>query len=74
MSGSESEEPAGLGRARAIQLATEVMVAPFIGLGMGYGLDRWLGTRPWFLIIFLIFGVAAGFLNLYRAMNPQADH
>lgn len=62
-----------MNRARAIQVASEVMVSPLIGMSLGYGLDRWLGTRPWMLILFLLFGVAAGFLNLYRAFNQQEE-
>ncbi|MBU0674824.1 MAG: AtpZ/AtpI family protein [Proteobacteria bacterium] len=41
----------------------------FIGVGFGYYLDHKLfegKTSPWFTLIFLGFGVAAAFLNLYR--------
>jgi len=41
----------------------------FIGFGMGYWIDVKLfagRTKPWFMLIFLCFGVASGFLNLYR--------
>ena len=41
----------------------------FIGLGIGYYLDHKVfdsKTEPWFTLIFLGFGVAAAFLNLYR--------
>ena len=27
--------------------------------------DKWLGTAPWFFFIFLFFGIAAGFRNIY---------
>jgi ATP synthase protein I len=37
-----------------------------IGLAMGYVLDRVLGTSPYLLIIFFLYGVAAGFVNLFR--------
>jgi F0F1-type ATP synthase assembly protein I len=36
-----------------------------LGAVVGYYLDKWLGTDPWFLLIFLGFGVAAAFRNLY---------
>jgi ATP synthase protein I len=36
-----------------------------IGLGMGYYLDKWLGTSPWLTLIFLGFGVVSGFRNIY---------
>ncbi|MFQ5912031.1 MAG: AtpZ/AtpI family protein [Nitrospinota bacterium] len=37
-----------------------------IGLALGIYLDKWLGTRPWGTIVFLLLGVAAGFVNLFR--------
>jgi F0F1-type ATP synthase assembly protein I len=33
---------------------------------MGYVLDRVLGTSPYLLIVFFLYGVAAGFVNLFR--------
>lgn len=41
----------------------------FIGVGIGYYLDNKVfdgSTKPWFTLIFLGFGVASAFLNLYR--------
>ncbi len=41
----------------------------FIGVGFGYYLDNKVfngSTKPWFTLIFLGFGVASAFLNLYR--------
>ncbi|MBU0482100.1 MAG: AtpZ/AtpI family protein [Proteobacteria bacterium] len=41
----------------------------FIGVGFGYYLDHKVfdgRTSPWLTLIFLGFGVAAAFLNLYR--------
>jgi ATP synthase protein I len=42
-----------------------LVAATFIGLAMGYYLDRWLGTSPWFTLIFLGFGIVSGFRNVY---------
>ena len=33
---------------------------------IGYGLDRWLGTWPWFLLGCMSFGVATGFYLLAK--------
>jgi len=41
----------------------------FIGVGMGYFLDHKVfggRTAPWFTLIFLGFGVAAAFKNLFQ--------
>jgi len=41
------------------------VASTFGGLALGYYLDRYLGTSPWFTIILLIMGIAAGFINIY---------
>jgi len=42
-----------------------LVAATFIGLAMGYYLDKWLGTNPWMTLIFLGFGIVSGFRNVY---------
>jgi len=32
-------------------------------------LDRWLGTSPWFLLVFLALGFAAGMMNMLRTVR-----
>ena len=41
------------------------VLAIIIGVFIGLQLDKWLGTDPWFFFIFLLFGIIAGFRNLY---------
>lgn len=45
-------------------LGLSVAFAIFIGLGIGVVLDRKFDTSPWFTLIFLVFGIAAGFRNI----------
>jgi ATP synthase protein I len=52
--------------ARLSTIGITLVASTAIGLAIGYGLDRWLGTSPWLTLIFTIFGIAAGFLNLFR--------
>jgi len=40
-----------------------------IGLVGGYYVDRWLGTTPWLLLVGLVLGIAAGFVNLFRSVS-----
>jgi ATP synthase protein I len=47
-------------------LGIAMVAAVAIGLGIGYWLDRWLGTSPWLTMLFALFGIVAGFLNLVR--------
>ena len=46
-------------------------VAIAIGVFLGLKLDEWFGTRPWFFFIFLFFGIAAGFRNIYIMANRE---
>lgn len=38
----------------------------FVGLLIGYYLDKWLGTKPWLTLFFLIMGIIAGFKNMFH--------
>lgn len=52
-----------LGRASVIGL--HMVSGIIVGAGLGYGLDRWLDTFPWCSGVGLIFGIAAGFRNVW---------
>jgi ATP synthase protein I len=41
-------------------------VAIAIGYFWGRWLDGFLSTTPWLTIVFSLFGIAAGFVNLFR--------
>jgi len=51
----------------AFRIGVELVSALAVGVGIGMLLDWWLGTRPWFLLVFFLLGAAAGMLNVYRA-------
>jgi ATP synthase protein I len=55
------------GLARGLRLSTELVAGVIVGAGLGWLLDRWLGSSPWGFIVFLLLGFAAGLLNLMRA-------
>jgi ATP synthase protein I len=59
----------------ASSLGIAMVASILIGLYIGYQLDKWLETSPWFTIIFLIFGIISGFRNLFiltkRAMDED---
>ncbi len=50
----------------AMRLGVEIVSALVIGVGIGLLIDYWLGTKPWFMLLFFVFGSVAGFLNVYR--------
>ena len=61
------DEPSVLRQlARLSTIGISLVAATAIGLLIGYGLDWWLNTRPWLTMVFALFGIAAGFLNLFR--------
>jgi ATP synthase protein I len=51
----------------ASRFATEFVVAVAFGGGLGWVLDRWLGTKPIFLLVLFVLGAAAGIRNVMRA-------
>lgn len=50
----------------AFKIATDLIAAIAVGVGIGWGLDSWLSTKPLFLLIFFLIGTAAGLLNVIR--------
>jgi len=61
---------------KGYRLASEFVAGVLVGGLLGYGLDWLLGTLPLFLIVLLLFGFAAGILNMSRAANrsqPTAE-
>lgn len=51
---------------RYVSVGVETVCAVFIGMGMGWGLDRALDTAPWLTLVFTLFGLAAAVKNLLR--------
>jgi len=43
------------------QIAFTVIACVAVGLVAGMFLDRWLGTAPWLLIVFLLLGIISAF-------------
>ena len=50
----------------AWRMVTELVAGMILGLGLGWGLDSLLGTRPVFLVVFALFGFAAGVRTMLR--------
>ena len=61
----EVNRKSGLAYAAAFSLFAAVLT----GLLIGWLLDRWLGTRPWLLVVGLVLGGAAGFYELFRTTS-----
>ena len=52
-----------------VNIGVTFVVATALGLGFGLWLDRTFNTSPWLTLIFLFFGIAAGFVNLFREVT-----
>jgi len=50
----------------ASSIGIVLVVSTFIGLGLGYFLDSYFRTTPWFTIGGLLLGIIAGFYNGYE--------
>lgn len=53
------------------RLSIELLAGLLVGLGMGYVIDGWLGTRPWLMLIFMILGLGGGVLNVMRVSKQM---
>ena len=62
-------EKRGLFMGSAFRLGTELVAAVVVGTIIGFILDNWFDTKPWFIITFFFIGVIAGILNVIRVAN-----
>ena len=66
---NENDNKRGLFLGSAFRLGTELVAAVVVGTIIGFILDNWFGTKPWFIIIFFFIGVIAGIMNVIRVAN-----
>ena len=60
----------------AFKLGTELVAAVIVGTIIGFILDSWFDTKPILIILFFLFGAAAGIINVFRAakrMQKEED-
>ena len=63
----------GLFMGSAFRLGTELVAAVVVGTIIGFILDNWFDTKPWFIIIFFFIGVIAGILNVIRVAKSMQE-
>lgn len=68
MAGSSGKPSSGQ-TAQLVSLGTMLFACVAVGLGVGFFVDRWLGTQPWLLLIGLALGIAAAAVNFYRTIK-----
>jgi len=72
---SENIEKRGNSIGLAFRLSTELVSGIVVGSIMGWSLDKWLGSQPWFFLVFFILGIAAGIINVIKTaknMNNES--
>jgi len=59
-------------RAGPAAAASYTLIGAIVLLGgIGYAVDRWLGTGPWGLLAGLLLGIVVGFYELARTVWPR---
>ena len=59
-------------RTAPIAGASYTLIGAILVLGLlGYALDHWLGTSPWFLLAGLLLGLVVGFYELAKVVWHQ---
>ena len=53
-----------------LRVGVEMVSALAVAVGIGWYLDRWLQTKPAFLVVFVLLGGAAGVANVFRLIQP----
>ena len=55
----------------AFKLGTELVAAVIVGTIIGFILDNWFDTKPLLIIVFFLFGAAAGITNVFRTAKKM---
>jgi ATP synthase protein I len=53
----------------AVKIGTELVGGVLVGVGIGWMLDRWLGTKPWLMVVFFVLGAVAGMVGVIRTVS-----
>ncbi len=66
----------GQAMGQGMRVAVDLVVGVAIGGFVGWWLDRYFGTAPWLMVLFLILGFAASMMNIIRTaqyLQAQAE-
>jgi ATP synthase protein I len=70
---SQRARASGTGMGFGFRVVVELVAGIAVGTLIGYGLDHWLGSKPWLMVAFLFLGATAGVVNVYRAAKGLDD-
>ena len=58
----------------AFKLGTELVASVAVGTIIGFILDNWFGTKPLLIILFFLFGSAAGIYNVIKTAKKMQEN
>ena len=68
-----SDKKKGIFLGNAFKLGTELVSAVVVGTIIGFILDNWFDTKPILIIVFFLFGAAAGIMNVFKAAKRMQE-
>ena len=68
---TQNADKKGIFLGNAFKLGTELVAAVIVGTIIGFILDNWFGTKPILIIVFFLFGAAAGITNVIKAARKM---
>ena len=68
---AEDEQARSRAMGMGFSIAAQLVAGVGVGGAIGYFLDRWLGTAPWLMVLFLGLGFAAGMMNVIRTAREM---
>ena len=68
---TQNADKKGVFLGNAFKLGTELVAAVIVGTIIGFILDNWFGTKPILIIVFFLFGAAAGITNVIKAARKM---
>lgn len=74
-SGAEHSDDAGIPSAMSFGLTAgaQFVAAVVLGGGLGWAIDRWLGTSPVGLLILMVVFFVAAMVNVWRSMSKAVE-
>ena len=70
----KTDRKKGVFLGNAFKLGTELVAAVAVGSIIGFILDNWFGTKPILIILFFLFGSAAGIYNVIKAAKKMQEN
>ena len=68
----EVEQTGTSAGAMALRYGAEFGASVAVGIGIGLLIDHFAGTRPWGLLIMMMFGFAAGIMGVMSALTVSS--